>query len=165
MIAVSGGGIRSAVWTAVVLEGLEQEIPGKPGQAAFRNHIRLFTGASGGMVGASLYVADFEHNWPDRGNPGIDADDQALGLGLLSGPLSDQSLLPTFQTAVIRDFSRNLFVPPWKTVVYDRGRSLEDKWMLNARERGYGPPGKRREGTGRAPCFRQAAIAIQSHLR
>lgn len=142
VIAVSGGGIRSAVWTAVVLEGMEQEMPGKPGQAVFRNHIRLFTGASGGMVGASLYVADFEHNWPDRGNPNIDADDQALGLGLLSGPLSDQSLLPTFQTAVIRDFSRNLFVPPWKTAAYDRGRSLEDKWTLNARERGYGPPGK-----------------------
>ena len=96
------------------------------------------------MVGRNLYVADFEHNWPDRGNPRFDADDQALGLGLLSGPLSDQSLLPTFQTAVIRDFSRNLFVPPWKTVVYDRGRSLEDKWMLNARERGYGPTWKER---------------------
>jgi hypothetical protein len=142
LVAVSGGGIRSAVWTAVVLEGLEQEMPGKPGRAAFRNHIRLFTGASGGMVGASLYVADFEHNWPDRGNPAIDADDRALGLGLLSGPLSDQSLLPTFQTAVIRDFSRNLFVPPWRAAAYDRGRSLEEKWMLNARERGYGPPGK-----------------------
>ncbi len=61
LIATSGGGIRAAVWTAVVLDGLEREI-GPP----FRDHIRLFTGASGGMVGAALYVADFENAPADR---------------------------------------------------------------------------------------------------
>ena len=141
LVAVSGGGIRSAVWTGVVLEGLEKEMPGTPGRAAFRNHIRLFTGASGGMVGATLYVGDFDRAWPDRGNPAADADDAKLGLGPVSGTLAEQSLLPTIQTAVVRDFSRNLLVPPWRTVAYDRGRALEDKWMLNARARGYGPPG------------------------
>lgn len=142
LIAVSGGGIRSAVWTGVVLEGLEKTMPGEPGRAAFRDHIRLFTGASGGMVGASLYVADFERNWPDRGEPRSTAEDEALEFGPIAGTLAEQSLLPTVQTAVMRDFSRNLFVPPWKPVAYDRGRSLEDKWMLNARARNYGPPGR-----------------------
>jgi Patatin-like phospholipase len=142
LVAVSGGGIRSAVWTTVVLEGLEQQMPGKDGQAAFRDHLRMFTGASGGMLGASLYVADYDHDWPDRGDPAADADDTAIGLGPVSGTLAEQSLLPTLQTAVVRDFSRNLFTPPWTPVSYDRGRSLEEKWALNARARGYGPPGK-----------------------
>jgi hypothetical protein len=117
-------------------------MPGRAGQAAFRDHIRIFTGASGGMVGASLYVADFERKWPDRGEPSPTPEDESLRLGPIAGTLAEQSLLPTFQTAVMRDFSRNLFVPPWKPVAYDRGRSLEDKWMLNARARGYGPPGR-----------------------
>jgi hypothetical protein len=142
LVAVSGGGIRSAVWTGVVLEGLEKTMPGGEGKAAFRDHVRLFTGASGGMVGASLWVADFERNYPDRGEPAVGAEDQALGLGPVSSTLAEQSLLPTVQTAVMRDFSRNVLVPPWKAVAYDRGRSLEDKWMFNARARGYGPPGK-----------------------
>jgi hypothetical protein len=142
LIAVSGGGIRSAVWTGVVLEGLERAMPGESGRAAFRDHIRLFTGASGGMVGAGLYVADFERNWPDRGEPRSTPEDAALELGPIAGTLAEQSLLPTVQTAIMRDFSRNLLVPPWKPVGYDRGRSLEDKWMLNARARNYGPPGR-----------------------
>ena len=52
----------------LVLEKLEQQMPGAtPGRAAFRDHIRLITGASGGMMGASLFAADFERSWPDRG--------------------------------------------------------------------------------------------------
>jgi hypothetical protein len=141
LIAVSGGGIRSAVWTTAILEVLEKEMPGIPGKAAFRNHVRMFTGASGGMVGAALYVADFEHDWPDRGNPAATGADTELGFGVLSGTVAEQSLLPTFQTAFLRDFSINVFVPPWHTVRNDRGRALEQKWALNARARGYGPGG------------------------
>lgn len=141
VVAVSGGGIRSAVWTAVVLETVEAELK-KSSRASLRDHIRLFTGASGGMVGASLFVADFESDWPDRGNPQLDPADARDGLGLRSGVLAEQSLLPVTQTAVTRDFSRNLFVPPWRVVGYERGRSLEDKWALNARARGYGPTGQ-----------------------
>jgi hypothetical protein len=93
------------------------------------------------MLGASLYVADFDRDWSDRGNPVIDPDDAKIGLGVLSGSVAEQSLLPTFQTAVIRDFSRNLLVPPWLAVTHDRGQAIEEKWALNARARGYGPEG------------------------
>src|SRR5262249_45461406 len=58
IVCTSGGGIRAAVWTTVVLEGLEEKVPG------LRDHIRIITGASGGMVGAGLYVADFENRRP-----------------------------------------------------------------------------------------------------
>ncbi len=59
VVATSGGGIRAAAWTAATLDHLEGELAAKewyegPG---FPYHIRLVTGASGGMVGAAFYVA------------------------------------------------------------------------------------------------------------
>jgi hypothetical protein len=48
---VSGGGIRAAAWTALVLETLEQRLPD------LRRHVRVVAGASGGMVGAGAWVA------------------------------------------------------------------------------------------------------------
>lgn len=50
LVAVSGGAARSAYWTATVLERLEAEIPG------FGQHVRIISGASGGMLGAACYV-------------------------------------------------------------------------------------------------------------
>ena len=51
LVTVSGGGIRASVWTSVVLRKLEESLG-----AEFPYHIRLITGASGGMVGASYYA-------------------------------------------------------------------------------------------------------------
>ena len=51
IVTVSGGGIRASVWTTVVLRKLEQTLG-----AEFPYHVRLITGASGGMVGGSYYV-------------------------------------------------------------------------------------------------------------
>lgn len=52
VVATSGGGLRAAGWTMVVLERLEREI------GDFAARTRLITGASGGMLGASVWVAD-----------------------------------------------------------------------------------------------------------
>ncbi len=51
LVCVSGGGLRAAAWTAEVLCELEKQLPGFP------YHVRMVSGASGGMVGASAYVA------------------------------------------------------------------------------------------------------------
>src|SRR5262249_15528058 len=51
VVAASGGGIRSAFWTAVVLNEMERLYPG------FFYHVRLITGASGGMLGAAHFTA------------------------------------------------------------------------------------------------------------
>jgi hypothetical protein len=51
VVATSGGAARAAVWTINVLASLDREIPG------FLRHVRLITGASGGMVGAGHLVA------------------------------------------------------------------------------------------------------------
>src|SRR5207248_10410694 len=55
VVTVSGGGIRAAVWTFVVLTELELAFADKGFD--FPAHVRLITGASGGMVGAGYYVA------------------------------------------------------------------------------------------------------------
>jgi len=51
VVCASGGASRAAFWTAVVLDRLGQELTG------FDQSVRMITGASGGMVGASYYVS------------------------------------------------------------------------------------------------------------
>lgn len=46
----SGGGLRSTLWTFGVLQKLDQEFNGK-----LKKNIHLYTGASGGMIGASYF--------------------------------------------------------------------------------------------------------------
>lgn len=115
LVSTSGGGIRAAVWTAVVLEGLEREL-----DPAFRGHIRMFTGASGGMVGAGLYVAEFEDT--PAGKRDFDPE---TGLGGLSGELAQDSLRRTVQTMLLSDVP-SVWLPG--RVNWDRGRELERVW-------------------------------------
>ncbi|MFY0563312.1 patatin-like phospholipase family protein [Archangium lansingense] len=58
LITTSGGGIRAALWTALVLTRLQREIPG------FYRYVRLISGASGGMVGAGAWVAGLTEQGP-----------------------------------------------------------------------------------------------------
>jgi len=46
----SGGGLRSTLWTFGVLQKLDQEFNGK-----LKKNIHLYTGASGGMIGANYF--------------------------------------------------------------------------------------------------------------
>ena len=52
VVATSGGGIRAAAWTAYLLMRFERCMPD------FTRHIRVITGASGGMVGAAHFIAN-----------------------------------------------------------------------------------------------------------
>lgn len=54
VVATSGGGLRASLWTARVLDELEHEF------AEFPRHVRVVTGASGGMVGAGIWVASLQ---------------------------------------------------------------------------------------------------------
>jgi len=120
IVATTGGGIQAAVWTAVVLEGLEKELSKeKTGGAAFRDHIRLITGASGGMQAAGLYAADFERF--DKGIP-----------NLMSEQLAEDSLWPTVQKMLIHDFPGVAWPDKFHS---DRGRELETAWEFNTRPR------------------------------
>jgi hypothetical protein len=132
IVCTSGGGIRAAVWTAVVLEGLEAAFLGDPatGTAALRDHLRMFTGASGGMVGAGLYAANFE-NGPLATGP----RDPATELGPLSGLLARDSLRRTVQTMALVD-QPTLFWPG--QVAWDRGRETERVWAASTAALGTG---------------------------
>jgi hypothetical protein len=120
-MCTSGGGIRAAVWTAVVLEGLDETVPG------LRDHVRMVTGASGGMVGAGLYVADFERRHELKE---VDPD---TGLGTFSRYLASDSLTPTVQTMLLTDLP-HLWLPRPRD--RDRGRDLEKAWFRNTRRPG-----------------------------
>jgi hypothetical protein len=120
IVCTSGGGIRAAVWTAVVLEGLEETVPG------LRDHIRIVTGASGGMVGAGLYVADFESRHPVETDP-------RTGLGTFSRLLAQDSLTPAVQTMLLTDLPHVWLPGPMPR---DRGREIEQAWFRNTRRPG-----------------------------
>jgi hypothetical protein len=119
IVCASGGGIRAAVWTGVVLKNLEKEFNGENGKPRFRDHLRLITGASGGMVGSALYVADFDNeSWSEKH----------------INVLATDSLTRTAQSLLLRDLLCNTLLLPGYTASWDRGRTLQWKWGLNAYE-------------------------------
>jgi len=50
IINTSGGGLRSALWTMIVMQNSDKHLNGK-----LTSHTQLITGASGGMIGAAYY--------------------------------------------------------------------------------------------------------------
>src|SRR5262245_61332990 len=63
LVTVSGGAQRSAAWSLLVLQELERAFAAH--ELDFPAHVRLITGASGGMLGAAYYVAALEE--PESG--------------------------------------------------------------------------------------------------
>ena len=115
VVAVSGGGIAAAVWTALNLRLLESILP-----KAFPEHVRLVTGASGGMLGASYYVASLRE--------GADGDVSARGGRDLVADLRADSLTPVVRRLIFADAVAVFF--PWRQY-HDRGRILEQAWVEN----------------------------------
>ena len=109
VVAVSGGAARAAFWTAHVLDELEQADELRP----FPAHVRLITGASGGMVGAAHWAATLDeggHTDATAYSPDDLARDNLT-------PVADALLfadLPTWPSGHVRDT--------------DRGRALEAAW-------------------------------------
>ncbi|MEE2641037.1 MAG: hypothetical protein VX768_10465 [Planctomycetota bacterium] len=60
LVCHSGGGIKAQVWSTTVLSALEQKVAKLGGSNRYINfsrHVRLVSGASGGMAGAGYWVA------------------------------------------------------------------------------------------------------------
>jgi hypothetical protein len=117
LVAVSGGGIRSAAWAFVVLKELELYLASK--EINFPRQVRLITGASGGMLGASYYVELLTKDAPDR---------EAMLYDRYRHHLTEDALTPIMQQMVLGDIPS--FFSPWPSK-YDRGRALEDAWLEN----------------------------------
>jgi hypothetical protein len=111
VLAVSGGGIRAELWTAVVLTGLEKELPNFP------SHVRVITGASGGMVAAAYYVATLD----ETGSHGSD-------FAAFLDDAGEDQLTPIVHRLALHDLPM-LFVP--SSYESDRGQGLEEAWKRN----------------------------------
>jgi hypothetical protein len=121
MVAVSGGGIVAAAWTVALLTRLERAL------SAFPYHVRLITGASGGMLGAAYYVSTLTH--PDDKVRHRDPDREPIPDAGLTDSLykriTGDCLSPVLHRLVLGDLWR-LWLPwhSWR----DRGVALEESW-------------------------------------
>jgi hypothetical protein len=128
LVAVSGGGIRSAAWAFVVLKELELYFARR--EIDFPRQVRLITGASGGMLGASYYVELLARDAP--ANPAEWKTRIPKRAHMLCHRyrhcLTEDALTPIMQQMVLGDIPS--FFSPWPSK-YDRGRALEDAWLEN----------------------------------
>ncbi len=108
IVSLSGGAARSAFWSAVVLERLEAEIPG------FGKHVRIITGASGGMVAGAYCIT--------RQRDARNGDQTASPL---TGMIPLDSITPVAAHIAMRDLWESLL--PVRMGV-DRGIVLERDW-------------------------------------
>ena len=116
LVTATGAAYRASFWTTTVLERLGSE----PELAGFLNHVRLITGASGGMVGAAYLVAMLEP--PDAASgcsPQVDATER------LRADSGGDSLSAVVHRLIGGDLPR-AFWPGVQS--QDRGRTLEDQW-------------------------------------
>jgi hypothetical protein len=124
LVCVSGGGIRASVWSAAVLSELERRVDDFP------YHVRMISGASGGMVGAGYYVSSLLP--PQRlGGPGPRH-------ALIKGRTEDRDALETLVRNLAEDslsvsVKQMIFHDAWWTLLpfsnsHDRGRALEAQW-------------------------------------
>jgi len=111
VVTTSGGALRAGIWTQTVLRKLDEAFPG------FHRHVRLITGASGGMFGAARYVAK---HWE---SPRATVFEGHEGHPDFLGPIAWQ--------IAFHDFLPNAFMP---FPVYNRGDALEDAWTTYAPE-------------------------------
>jgi hypothetical protein len=137
VIAISGGGIRAAVWAFHVLTRLELEFA-KNG-IDFPSHVRLITGASGGMLGAAYYVTtlpDPEQRHPKDGEwrcqRAQTLDNQQRRLE------SSDYLTPLAQRLVFNDIPG--WLSPWPARM-DRGQALEQAWNYYLKKNPNEAPG------------------------
>jgi hypothetical protein len=133
VVAVSGGGIRAAYWTAMVLNNLERDQPG------FFYKIRLITGASGGMLGAAHFTAkldelkkfDVDHKFgpSESANPELlqSRQDFLEDLRIVKN-LEHGGLDTVAQYWVLQDVPRFFCPLPYSK---DRGWALEEAWRKN----------------------------------
>lgn len=111
LVAAAGGGIQAAAWTTTVLAGLQEQCP----ECDVPNRLMLFSGVSGGSVGAM----DIGAAWPNlekartlARKPSLDA----IAWGWVN-PDIWRAVSPWFRPALV-----------------DRGRSLEESWENRAGE-------------------------------
>jgi hypothetical protein len=121
VVVASGGGMRAAAWTFLVLAELEARFAEEG--IAFPYHVRLMTGASGGMFGSAYYVRSLrppgEMNWGDERRV------EMIGPGGRLDKLTQDWLTPLVERMITNDVPG--FFSPFPSPT-DRGVALEQAW-------------------------------------
>lgn len=118
IVVASGGGIRAAAWTFLVLSELEARFADEG--IPFPYHVRLMTGASGGMFGAAYYVRSLRA--PNEMNWSGDRESELVGR---FDKLTQDWLSPIVESLVANDVPG--FFSPFPSPS-DRGVALEKAW-------------------------------------
>ena len=121
VVVASGGGIRSAAWTFLVLAELEARFAEEG--IAFPYHVRLITGASGGMFGSACYVRSLRP--PGEMTWGDDRRAEMVGPGGRLDKLTQDWLTPIVERMATNDLPGWFSPFPSPT---DRGAALEQAW-------------------------------------
>jgi predicted acylesterase/phospholipase RssA len=121
VVVVSGGGLRSAAWTLTVLHTLEEEFAAQG--IDFPAHVRMITGASGGMLGAAYYVACLDE--PKNRRQGFERRNE---MDEQFERLTRDGLTPLMNQFVFGDLPA--VFSPWPCR-FDRGKALEQAWSVN----------------------------------
>lgn len=111
VIASSGGGIAAAYWTGKCLSEIDAQYP------QFMRHVRIVTGASGGLFGAGVYVTRIGTSGTNDRLPKDTAEDSAK-----------DCLTPAVRRMLLGDLPALLW--PYRRD-NDRGRALEQAWAEN----------------------------------
>jgi hypothetical protein len=164
---VSGGASKSALFTAGVLFSLEQNLPG------FGRELRLVCGASGGMVGAAVFVAYLKQvrEWQEQGlsDDELQKRKKELAEGLMKA-LADDHLSPLMHRWMFHDLPIYLLAPH---TYADRSQVLEDdlnsalKKAPNAGpvlDQGFGDL-RALEGQGRLPSLVFSPMTVEDGRR
>ena len=112
VVVVSGGAMRSAYWSATVLERIEEIIP------EFSHHVRVIAGASGGMLGTACYVKELRSRLTEPERRKQCAFPRCV-------PHDNIGTVARF--IALREVWRALLPFRWQI---DRGVVLEDDWKL-----------------------------------
>ncbi|MDC0744219.1 patatin-like phospholipase family protein [Polyangium mundeleinium] len=140
LVCTSGGGIRASVWTAAVLRELEKQLD-EPERREFPYHVRMISGASGGMVGAAYWVATLEGPTHTAGSSEYHKEEtpeertaDAEGSDWLVANVAKECLSRVAAALVFSDLPARLWAwakPSVHRELYDRGTALENAFVEN----------------------------------
>ncbi|MCX8079834.1 MAG: hypothetical protein N3F09_01210 [Bacteroidia bacterium] len=122
IIAVEGGGIRSAFWSAHVLS-LIQDTVFKKFKKNFLNHVYAFSTVSGGSVGTGVFIASYAEYQRNYGEKISNYDSLKA---FCTSMLSKDFLSALNAGLVFPDMLQNFI--PFPIHRFDRSKWLEDKW-------------------------------------
>lgn len=158
VLSTSGGAIRSATWTTRVFVQLDQSMPG------FHRHVRLITGASGGMVGAAYCVAELADVEEGLARPIGERGDE------LFEHISADSLRDAARWYVLRDVPQSVLRPVLGrvgTINHDRGMAMEGRWRTSTDGKLGTTFGRLRplEAQGRVPSLLFSPMIVEDGRR